>query len=238
MMTRRRLLLLCVLFAVACALRMPLRVLTPLLPPQVQLREVYGSVWHGGASAVGIDQMLVQERVEWEFRPQALLSARLEWSLNGRLGTRLSTLTLGLGRDGPTLDEVSVHLPLAPIAALHPKLKPLRLGATVHASAARIDARSPGVATLQIDDLFSPLVPQSAPLGSYLVDLRRGDDGIATWTLRTLSGVLAASGQGKIDAARDQFSGQLVLDPASPLPGLSPALAQLPRSDAGYLISF
>ena len=238
MMTRRRLLLLFVLFAIAGVLQTPLRVLTPLLPSQIKFKEAYGTVWHGGASAVGLGQTIVQERVEWNFRPQALLAARIEWSLSGRLGTRNSTLTLGLGRDGPVLGEVNVYLPLAPMAALHPRLEPLRLGATVHASAARIDSRSPGAATLQIDDLFSPLVPQSAPLGSYLVDLRRDDDGVASWSLRSLSGVLAASGQGKIDAARQKFSGQLVLNPASPLPGLSPALTQLPRSDAGYLIAF
>lgn len=234
--SRRHLIAALLVFAASCVLRAPLSLITLALPPQVQLRNVQGSIWKGGASAIGLDQMIVQERIEWHFRPQAVLSARLEWLVSGRFGPAASTLTFALGRDGPVLGQVSVHLPLEPFAALHPKLKALRLGATLHASAP--SSQPPGAAALQIDGLFSPLVPQSGALGSYLLELTVAPDGSGRWGVRSLSGVLAATGQGKLDLKRRQFNGQLVLNPLSTLPGLSPALSQLPRSDAGYLISF
>jgi general secretion pathway protein N len=234
--SRRPLIAALAVFLAAWLIRSPLSLITLVLPPQVQLKNVQGSIWNGSASAIGVGGMIVQERVEWSFRPQALLSARIEWLVSGRFGAGASTLTLGLDRGGPRLGQASVYLPLEPFAALHPKLKSLRIGATLHASAA--SSQPPTRATLQIDGLFSPLVPQSSALGSYLLELDMAQDGAGSWGLRSLPGVLAATGQGKFDVRRSQFTGQLLLNPGSPLPGLSPALSQLPHSDAGYLISF
>jgi hypothetical protein len=225
-------------FAGACVLRTPLSLLTAGLPPQIQLKDVHGSVWNGGVAAIGVDQMIVQERVEWHFRPLALLDARLEWSLSGRYGTQASTATLSLGVDGARLSDLNAHLPLAPFVALHPKLDALRVGATVVARAKNLSMRTPATATLQIDGLFSPLAAQSAPLGSYLLEFKLAQDGSGNWDLRSLSGVLAAAGQGGFNLARRQFSGQLTINPAVPLPGLSPALSQLPRSGSAYLVTF
>jgi general secretion pathway protein N len=235
-MTRGRRHLIAVLLAGFCVIRAPVSLITLVLPPQVQLKNVEGSLWNGRASAIGLGGMIVQERVSWAFRPQALLSGRVEWLFSGRFGERVSTLTVGLGSGGADLGKASVYFPLEPFAALDPRLKALRLGATLQARVA--SSRPPNRATLAIDGLFSPLVPQSGPLGSYLLELDAAQDGAGSWGLRPLSGVLAATGQGKIDVRRGQFSGQLLLNPLSPLPGLSPALSLLPRGDSGYLISF
>lgn len=237
-LSRRRVMLVLLVFACACVLRAPLSLLTAWLPPQIQLKDVHGSVWNGGVAAIAVNRMIVQERVEWRFRPQALLGARLEWSLDGRYESQASTATLSLGVGGAQLRDVTAQLPLAPFAALHPKLDALRVGATVLARAKDLSMRSPATATLQIDGLFSPLVAQSAPLGSYLLEFKLAQDGSGSWDLRSLSGVLAAAGQGGFNLERRQFSGQLTINPAAPLPGLSPALSQLPRSGSAYRIDF
>ncbi|MFZ4538649.1 type II secretion system protein N [Propionivibrio sp.] len=236
--SRRVLVIALTLFFVSCVVRAPVSLITLFLPQQVQLKNVDGSIWNGSASAIGVDSMIIQERVTWRFRPQALLSSRIEWVVSGSLGERTSNLTIGLSPNGPELDHVSVFLPLEPFTALHPGLKAWRICALMHASADSVRPHSAATATVEIDGLFSPLVPQAGQLGSYLLTLNVADGGIGRWDIRSLSRVLSATGQGKLDTNRLQFNGQLILTPQSPLPGLSPALSMLPRSDAGYLISF
>lgn len=225
------------LFVVACVLRAPASLLTLILPPGIQLRNVEGSFWNGQASAVGVGGLLVQEQVAWRFRPQALLAARLEWTISGRLAERESRLTLGVRASGVELAGVSVVVPLEPFAALHPRLKPAQLGARLHATATSLRPQAPMAATVNIDQLSSPLVPQSE-LGSYTLALEAAADGKGTWRIAPVSGNLQIAGQGQFDAGQSQIHGQVLLTTKTPMPGLAPVLAALPKVGDGHQLTF
>ena len=234
---RRAVLMALVVFALFALIRAPLRLVTLWLPPTVVLKNVEGSLWDGSASAIGVGGMVVQERVEWHFRPQTLLSGALTWAVSGRFGEQRSRVNITLGAGGAGLSEVNVFLPLEPLAALDPKLKAVQLGALLHVTASRLNGRAPIKAAIDVDRLFSALAPQAGALGSYRVELDVGTDGKGRWALTSAPGQLGASGQGQIDTRRAQVGGQLVLTPSAPIPGLSPALSQLPRSGNGYLVT-
>ena len=236
-LTRRAVLLALLVFALFALIRAPLRLVTLWLPPTVVLKNVEGSLWDGSASAIGVGGMVVQQRVEWHFRPQTLLSSALTWTVSGRFGDQRSRLIVVLGSGGAELSEVKVFVPLEPLAALHPKLKAVELGALLHVTASRLNGHAPIKAAIDVDRLFSALAPQVGALGSYRAELDVGADGKGRWTLTSASGLLGATGQGQIDTRRAQVNGQLVLTPSAPIPGLSPALSQLPRSGDGYLIA-
>lgn len=89
-----------------------------------------------------------------------------------------------------------------------------------------------------IDGLFSPMVPLAGQLGDYRVDLELDAQGKGSWHAYTIAGVLAVQGDGPVDAQAGQINGKLIITPSTTLPGLSPALSQLPRSGDGYLIAF
>lgn len=234
---RRVVIMALVIFALFGLIRAPFSLVTLWLPKTVQLKNVEGSLWDGRASAIGVGGMIVQERVEWHFRPKTLLSGALTWAVSGRFGDKTSRLNISLGAGGAALSEVNVFLPLEPLAALHPKLKTAQLGALLHATASRLNSNAPIKAVLDVDRAFSALVPQAGPLGSYRLELDAGADGKGRWTLTSAPGLLGATGQGQFDLRRSQVDGQLVLTPSAPIAGLSPALSQLPRSGNGYLIA-
>lgn len=237
-LSRRALLVALALVALFAVIRAPLSLATLVLPRGVQLKNVEGSLWNGRASAVGVGGMIVQQGVEWHFRPRALLSGSLQWAISGRFGDQASRLAIALRPAGVELSELNVFLPLEPLAALHPKLKLAQLGALLHASAGRLSPNAAIKAAVEVDGLFSALVSPSGQLGSYRVDVEAAADGKGRWTLSSLPGLLSASGQGQFDIGRAQVDGQLVLTPNAPIPGLSPVLTQLPRSGEGYLITF
>ena len=235
---RRAVLLALALFVLFVLIRAPLSLATLWLPPSVALKNVEGSLWNGSASAVGVAGMVVQERVEWRFQPRRMLSGELGWALSGRFGEQRSRANLALGAGGAALSEVDVFLPLEPLAALQPKLKALQLGALLHVSAGRLSGSAPATATINVDSAFSALAPQAGALGSYRLAFDAGADGKGRWTLTSAPGLLGAAGQGQFDWRRAQLGGQLVLTPSAPIPGLTPALSQLPRSGNGYLVAF
>ena len=234
---RRAVLMALFLFALFAVIRAPLRLVTLWLPPSVALKNVEGSLWNGSASAIGVGGMVVQERVEWRFLPRKLLAGELSWALGGRFGEQRSRANVALGAGGAELSEVSVFLPLEPLAALHPKLKAVQLGALLQVTASRLNARAPIKAAIDVDRAFSAQAAQAGVLGSYRVEVDVGADGKGRWSLTSASGLLGATGQGQIDTRRAQVDGQLVLTPSAPIPGLTPALSQLPRSGSGYLIA-
>ena len=238
MLARHRLFVALPVFIVACVLDAPVSLFTLVLPPQLQIKNVQGTIWNGRASAIGLGTIVVQERVEWRLNPRAMLTGRMEWLVTGRYGEQSSTLSASLGVDGMVLKNVSIYLPLEPVAALHSRINVLGFGATLHASAQRLSIRRPSRATLDVDGLFSTLLPQSGRLGSYRLEFDVDEGGTGKWDFRSLSGVLAGTGQGTFDTQRLKFNGQLTLNPRSPLPGLSAALSRQPGSDAGYLMSF
>lgn len=230
---RRLLIMALALVALFVVIRAPLGLLTRWLPKTIALKDVEGSLWAGRAAAIGVGGTIVQQQVEWNFQPQALLSAHLAWAVSGRFGDQRSRLNLALRASGAELSELSVHLPLAPLAALHPKLKPLQLSALLHVSASRLSARTASKATIDVAGLFCALVASSAPFGPYRIEVDAAADGHGRWTLSSSPGPLGASGQGQFDVNRAQLGGQLLLTPSAPIPGL----ALLPRAGDAYLIT-
>jgi len=235
--SRRLVLMALAFFALFCVVRAPLSLVTLLLPETVQLKNVEGSLWSGRASAVGVGGMIVQQGVEWSFRPQALLSGTLMWSINGRFGGKTSRMNVALRATGAALSEVSVFLPLEPFAALHPQLKTAQLSALLHASASRLSANAPMKVAVDVDRVFSARVQQSGQFGSYRIEVDLAADGKGRWMLSSSPVLLAAVGEGQLDVNRQLVNGRLVLTPSAPIPGLSPLLSQLPRAGDGYLIS-
>ena len=171
-------------------------------------------------------------------RHRLTLAGRLEWAIGGRFGDKSSGLTLALRPSGAELIEVSLYLPLEPFIAQHPRLKAVRIGALLHATTSRIARNVPASASIDVDGLFSPMVPLASQLGNYRFDVDLDAAGKGAWRATTLAGILAVSGGGSLDTNAQQIAGKLVLTPSTTLPGLSPALSQLPRSGDGYLVTF
>ena len=236
--SRRLLLLAALLFTVFCVFRAPVSLFALFLPKPIQLSHAEGSLWNGRASALGLGDLVVQEQLEWQLRPQALWSGHLEWAIRSRFADKPGALTLDLSLSGAEIRDLDLHLPLEPLTALHPRLKTIRIGALVHASARRVARDVPISARIDVDGLFSPMVPLAGQLGDYRVDLELDAQGKGNWHVYTIAGVLAVQGDGPVDAQAGQINGKLIITPSTTLPGLSPALSQLPRSGDGYLIAF
>jgi len=234
---RRSILLAAGIFVAALAVRLPASFATRVLPPEIQLRGVDGSFWNGRASAVGINGVLVQEQVSWNFLPRALLEAKLAWAVGGRLADQTSRFELALYPGRVEINSVDLALPLEPLATLHPQLKSVQLGALLRVTAKGVSTRSPVAASVVVEHLFTPLVPQGE-IGNYRVDIKGETNGKGSWQVATVSGVLQAAGQGTFDAGRSRINGRLTLTPQSPIPGLSPLLASLPKDRGGAVLTF
>lgn len=223
-------------FVLFLLIRLPASFATLFLPPGIQLREVEGSFWNGRASAIGVGGLLVQEQVSWSFQPRALAGARLAWAVGGRMGGETSRFEWALGPRGAELNEVSLVLPLEPLAALHPQLKSARLGAVLRVSAKSLGMDSPFAVLVAAEHVFSPLTPRE--FGSYRLDCKSAGGGRGDWQITTVSGALRVAGQGSFDLGQTKAGGRLTLTPQSPIPGLSPMLASLPRAGHGFALSF
>ena len=234
---RRTLIIVGCLFVVFAVLRAPAGLMTLLLPPSIQLRNVAGSFWNGQASAVGLGGVIVQEQVEWRFQPQAMLGASLVWAVSGRFADQASRLTLALHPHGAEIKDVSLVLPLEPFAALQARIRPAQFGAALRINAKSLRQDAPVAASVAIDQLFTPLVPQGV-LGSYRLDLNGKASGKGNWQATTVAGSLQVAGQGSFDAGPGKVSGQLTLTPQAPMPGLNAVLSSLPKVGDGFQLAF
>lgn len=233
----RSALLAAAVFAVVLLVRLPAAFVTLFLPNEIQLRDVQGFLWHGRASAVGVNGVLVQEQLAWRFQPRALLGGSLAWTIDGRLWEQTSRLQLTLRPRGVELSGVSLALPLEPLANLDPRLKPAQLGAMLRVSAPRLNAWEPLTASVAVDHLFTALVPQGE-VGNYRIDCKSEGKGRGGWQLTTVTGVLKVLGQGAFDLEQFKINGRLTLNPQSPLPGLSPLLTSLPKVGEDFVVTF
>jgi hypothetical protein len=225
------------LFVLALIVRLPASFATLALPEEIQAREVEGTLWNGRASAIGVGGVLVQEQVSWNFLPRALFDAKLAWRIGGRLAGETSRLELALRPGGAELNGVSLALPLEPLAALHPQLGSAQLGAVLRVTSKSLSLNAPAAASVAVENLFTPLSPQGK-LGSYRLDCKGNDASKGDWQIATVSGVLRVAGSGAFDVGQSKVSGRLTLTPQSPIPGLSPLLASLPKSGEGFLVTF
>ncbi|MDR0576255.1 MAG: type II secretion system protein N [Candidatus Accumulibacter sp.] len=224
-------------FVIALVVRLPASFATLALPPEIQARGVEGTLWSGRASAAGVGGVLVQEQIAWDFLPEALLDAKLAWSITGRSSGETSRLELAVRPGGVELNGVNLVLPLEPLAALHPRLKSAQLGAALRVTAKNLSPHSPITVSAAIEHLFTPLSPQGE-LGSYRLDCKGDAGGKGDWQIATVTGVLQIAGKGAFDIGQSRIDGRLTLTPRSPIPGLSPLLETLPRAGEGFAVSF
>ena len=222
-----------IVFLVAMIVRLPASLLTLVLPSNIQLQNIEGSFWNGKASALGINGVLAQEQLTWRFLPRSLLNTQALWNVEGRMPDKNSQLTLGINSGGVLLSGVNVVVPLEPLAALHPRLKSLQLGATLHLTAKTIAMNTRWDAVVSIDRLFSPLAPQGE-LGNYRINLHAEDNGKGNWQFVTVAGSLRITGNGTFDALQNSSAGQVTLIPPPQMQGLTLALSGLPRVGEGY----
>lgn len=236
--SRRTLLVGMVAFVVFCLVRVPVSLVSLFLPANIQLQHVEGTLWQGKAAALGLNKQIISERLEWSFLPAALGKARLEWLVTARFAGKSGQMNVGVGFDGPALKNVDLFLPLEPLLAQHPQLKGLRLGGEAHVQAAQLKPGSKAEARVQIEGLFSALVPQQGVLGSYRIEADMQENGSGNWRLVSLAGILQAEGRGDFNINQGKIGGKVTLTPQAPIPGLSPALSALPASGQGYQLSF
>lgn len=236
--SRRTLLAGLVVFVFFCLVRAPASLVCLFLPASVQLQHVEGTFWQGRAAALGLNRQILAEQLEWNFLPAALGKARLEWQLASRFAGKAGQMNLSLGIDGPSLKNIDLKLPLEPLLAQHPQLKGLRLGGEVRIQSAQLRMGGKADARVEVDKLFSALVPQQGALGSYRVDVEMQADGSGNWVLASMAGILQAEGRGGFDSRQGKLSGNVTLTPQSTIPGLSPALSALTPSGQGYQLSF
>lgn len=221
-----------ILLVVFFLVRAPASLFTVFLPPSVDLKHVEGSVWHGKAAAVGVGGVLVQEGVEWRFLPASLSGAALEWAFTGRFADRPSRLNLVARPSGVEVRGLDLVAPLEPFAALHPKLKSVQLGGTLHAKAG-------GSATIAVDirRVFSALMPR-AGFGDYRLEIDTGPGGAGKWRLTTMAGKLRVEGEGAVGAAPSAIKGRVVITPQESPSAIASMLAAFAREGTGYRIEF
>lgn len=234
---RKALLAVAVVFIVMLLLRAPASLISLALPNTISLQNVEGSLWHGKASALGLNGALVQEQLRWDFLPQSLLHGSAKWQLGGQWASQNSRATGEIGLGGIKLSDLELIAPLEPIATLSEKLKPAQFGALLHLATKAIGPHQKTEATLNIEHLFTPLAPKGE-LGNYRADVLLEPNGQGNWQISTSSGDLQITGSGTFDLPRKANKGQIVFSSPNPIPGLAPLLSKLPKSGDQYVMSF
>lgn len=228
------LLLLVLLVAI---LRMPVAVAALFLPPMVSLQGANGTLWHGEASALGLNGMVVQQRLSWQFQPAALLRASLAWQIGGEYRDEKSRMQLKIGPASVVASQVSLALPLEPLASLAEKMKGLKLGGLIKLDTDSVSLRSGSKLNGKLENLSSGLTPSANPFGNYHFNLDLPANHAGTWEISTTGGVLKASGQGSANLATNKVDGAIHLQvDEGELLSLKPVLAMLPKDDKGYVI--
>ncbi|HVC02425.1 MAG TPA: type II secretion system protein N [Steroidobacteraceae bacterium] len=150
---------------------LPAAVITYFVPPFVQLRDLSGSIWHGGAGRIVVDGREAGT-LEWRLHPLALLHGAADldvhWvdrgiSLDASAHIRRRGLRAHRVRgDGPIADLGAFGVAPGWRGTAHLDLREL---ATDYARIESIDG------DLRLANLASPTIAGGANLGSYLVHL-------------------------------------------------------------------
>jgi len=239
-MTKRKYLIIpafVILLLLVASLRLPVAIAALLLPQSVSLQGASGTLWNGEASALGLNGMVVQQRLNWQFQPAALLGANLVWQVNGEYRDDKSRLQLKAGLSGFEARQISLALPLEPLAGLAEKMKGLKLGGLIQLETDSVSLKSGTKLTGKLENLSSGLTPSANPLGNYRFNLDVPANSAGTWQISTVGGVLKASGQGSADLRANKVDGAIHLQvDEGELLSLKPVLALLPKDDKGYVI--
>lgn len=208
------------------------------LPAQLALAGVEGSIWHGKATALGLNGLVVQEKLVWKFEPLTLFKGRIAWQLDSEHAGQPGHLRAVLGLQGAALENLRMTLPVEPLTLFDPMVTALRLRGDILLESARLANHEPIQVTGSLQRVGSAMAGELTALGSYRYVASTDAQGNASMEMSTLNGPLLIQGTGAFDPKARKGKASLRLKPEADLPGLSPVLATLPRDGDTYLLEF
>lgn len=204
----------------------PSRVAASLLPQNIQLEGVAGTLWQGTAAraAVMVDgKRFILGRLNWRLEPLSLLGLSPAAHVTSVWGGQRfdGRVSLGLGGTA-SLEDVSLQLDIRFLR----NLLPLYVGGQVQVTVpeALIDNRQLSVIAARIvwQDAVWAARQGDVALGNYALDFS-GSDGAVTGSVITLSGPLVVAGDLALEG-RDWQVDLEISGPAVANEGLRPSL--------------
>jgi len=184
---------------------------------RVTLAEAAGTVWDGSARVAisGRGFSAVLDEVRWRFQPARLLSGRLAYMVEARLGglrgeAEVSRTPLAWRADGlRAKGDAAAFATLVPVAAVWSPAGEIALEAP---QLAWDGERATGTATFDWRDATSTLSPVR-PLGSWRAQAT-AEGASVKFSLATVKGPLRFAGNGTLDLpGRFAFSGEARAEP-------------------------
>lgn len=221
-------------------LRMPINTAQWLLPKNVALVQASGTLWDGRASAIGLEGIVLQQNVAWQFEPKALLGGTLAWQVRGEAMNTPSQARAVIGLRGVALENVDVSLPLEGVFRAIPKIAAWGLGGRAQLRSAHLSKNAGDSAELTLDPIFSQLVPALTPITALRANLNVVEGG-AKWTIQPAGmSAIAVNGSGDLSwAGQGTAHGVIKLQPDEKVrQQLAPLLLQVPSTSEGYQLQF
>lgn len=236
---RKKIILLVLIFSVLVLIaRMPVSIVSWFLPPAVSLVQANGSFWTGRASALGLQGVVLQQNVVWQFEPQSLLGGNLAWQVRAEALGAANQARIVFGLRGTALENVDVTFPLEGVFRTLPKVANWDLGGKAQLRSARLSRQAGDQAELVLDPIFSQLVPALTPITALRVNLNVIDSG-ANWQITPAgASAIAVTGNGSVQW-QGAAQGTINLKPDEQVrQQLAPLLMQVPATADGYQIKF
>lgn len=218
--------------------RFPAVLVARLLPPNIALAGVHGSLWNGGATALGINGLVTQEKLAWQFDWAGLLRARLAWQIHSEHAGQAGGMRAVLDTRGPALENLQLALPIEPLTQFNPILTGVRLRGTLTLGSERLARKEAIRVEGSLQRVGSAMGGETVALGSYRLSATATPAGEGKLEVSTLSGPLQIQGGGSFDPASRKGQARLLLKPETDLPGVSPLLATLPREGDSYILNY
>ncbi|QZA76566.1 type II secretion system protein N [Deefgea tanakiae] len=236
---RKLIILLLVVFSLVVFIaRMPVSVVVWFLPSSVSLVQASGSIWDGRASALGLQGVVLQQDLSWQFEPNSLLRAQMAWQLRGEALGASNQARIALGLGGSALENVDITFPLEGVFRSIPKVANWGLGGKAQLRSPRLSQQAGDSAELVLDPIFSQLVPALTPITALRVNLNVVVGG-ANWQIAPAgASAIAVNGNGDMQW-RGAAHGTINLKPDEKVrQQLAPLLLQVPATADGYQIKF
>lgn len=228
---------LALVFLICFVVRLPAMLVARALPARIVLANVAGSVWHGSASALGIDGIVAQEKLVWDFQPAALLRGQLAWQLKGEHAGQPGSVRALIGLRQQALEQVRLSLPLEPLTRFNPTIAGVRLGGVVQLETPRLARHEAIQLNIRLDRVSSAMAAEASLLGSYQISVDADATGAGKLQVSPQGGPLQISGGGSFALASQAVDLSLRLKPQGDLPGLASILATLPREQDQYVLN-
>jgi general secretion pathway protein N len=221
-------------FAITLLAALPARLITPLLPANVTVGLLDGTLWHGSTDSLAVNGRQLGG-VQWRLLPLHLFRGRLalDLSLNRTDGQARGQLAMGLG-GRVEARNLNARLPLS---ALGGGIAPARWSGTVDAKLARLALR-PGTVpeiegVIEAHNLQAP-PPDGAVIGNYRVtfDAASAQKDQLVGRLQDLEGPMQVTGTVTLGADRSYVVDGMVATRAGASQSVTRTLQYLGAPDA------